>query len=351
MRKPLNWIMVILAFALIGCQDKPTNYLTFQKSDIATFESQLNLSRNPDAYKTYQQYGQNDKLRDAVLAIQYKNYFKAEKILTPLAKAGEPEAMFWLAAILYGSNMYDTAKAHELWVTSAEKGNPYAALIFSPDSPICKQYYKSECSEKWEAKAKVLFKQRATSGDVRAQFYTKKLEKNHQVYIDAIIQAAKNGYLLPMTIYSNRILSNKDNVDKQSKDFAIKLLYFAADRNFIPAFDTLLFLDSTKKSNYQELEARATSLGSIPALTAKYFYLKKEKKYQEEYIIAHVVNLLSGDNTFISMDYYKNPIVKEYSQIELNKLKNIAQKKYQAINQTIYIDGDHFDDNQNGYDL
>ncbi|HGO5290730.1 TPA: sel1 repeat family protein, partial [Photobacterium damselae subsp. damselae] len=102
---------------------------------------------------------------------------EAEEELQPLVEKGDPEAMFWIAKIIYRSSIKDTPKALALLKESA-KTNPYAAMALFPNNEQCQMYFPSECSEKWVEQAKKLFLEDAKNGDVRAIFYKEKLKKN-----------------------------------------------------------------------------------------------------------------------------------------------------------------------------
>ncbi|PSV21136.1 MULTISPECIES: hypothetical protein [unclassified Photobacterium] len=153
-------LLTLSSIALTGCSKATTP----QQADIAVFEQFLSenpiSSINPsiDIASIYQP---GDPLFEGVLNIQRKLWGEAEKALQPLADKKNPEAMYWLATITYGSSIYDTPKAGKMLIEAAELGNPYAALFFSPDSRYCNMYFKNQCSEKWVEKAQKLFAEQA----------------------------------------------------------------------------------------------------------------------------------------------------------------------------------------------
>ncbi|PSV33987.1 hypothetical protein C9J46_21420, partial [Photobacterium sp. GB-36] len=186
-------------------------------------------------------YQPGDPLFEGILNIQRKLWGKAEKTLQPLADKKNPEAMYWLATITYGSSIYDTPKAGKMLMEAAELGNPYAALFFSPDSRYCNMYFKKQCSEKWVEKAQKLFAEQAKTGDVRAVYYSTILKPDltHEQYISAIINAAKNHYYYPLVEYSIT-LRESEKSNHEMKELASDLLNYARFYNFVPAIDALM---------------------------------------------------------------------------------------------------------------
>ncbi|KJF92175.1 hypothetical protein UB39_21850, partial [Photobacterium angustum] len=193
-------------------------------------------------------YRPGDPLFKAVLGIQRKRLDIAEKELTPLAKNKQPEAMFWLAKVIYRSGINDKAKAYDLLRVSAES-YPYSAMALSSNDEQCQMYFPSKCSKEWTKKARNLFAEQAKTGDVRAVYYSTILKPDltHEQYINAIINAAKNHYYYPLVEYSN-IIINEENPDKDMENIAVKLLNYAQFNNFIPAIDALMGYEGEKKT-------------------------------------------------------------------------------------------------------
>ncbi|HIF9293729.1 TPA: hypothetical protein ACX6Q7_001633 [Photobacterium damselae] len=172
-----------------------------------------------------------------------------------------------MAKIIYRSSIKDTPKALALLKESA-KTNPYAAMALFPDNDQCQMYFPSECSEKLVEQAKRLFSEDAKKGDVRAIFYLKKLKEDHDVYVEAIIEAAKvyyYYYYYPLVDYSNYILNDKSS-NVEMKNLALSLLNYARLNNFIPAIDSLIHFyennEMDKGNDYIELIKQGVLYGS-----------------------------------------------------------------------------------------
>ncbi|WP_264954130.1 hypothetical protein [Photobacterium damselae] len=226
-------VVIILSLFLFGCGE----YTEPKESDIRLFDVFLSVPTT-DYLKINNK--QDDKLDNAILSIQRNHWSKAIKELTPYAEKKDPDALFWLAQISYGSNPTENIKAGKMMLESAQLGNPYAALMFDPDNITCQMYFSRYCDKKWVSEAKAILAKQAEKGDVRAIFYTKKFKGNHDVYINAIIEAAKNNYYYPLVEYANDILNNSDS-DKEMKILAVKLLNKSREAKFIPAIDSLIF--------------------------------------------------------------------------------------------------------------
>ncbi|PSB76889.1 hypothetical protein C5F61_14790, partial [Photobacterium damselae subsp. damselae] len=191
-------LFVLLVILISGCSE----YTEPQESDIAVFERFLSEKPNPtDEVNIASIYKEGDALFSPVLSIQRQKLAEAEEELQPLVEKGDPEAMFWMAKIIYRSSIKDTPKALALLKESA-KTNPYAAMALFPDNRESQRYFNGFCEEKWIDKAKKLFTEQSKNGDVRAEFYIEKLKRKHDIYISAIIKAAENNYLYPMVEYA-----------------------------------------------------------------------------------------------------------------------------------------------------
>ncbi|PSV52133.1 hypothetical protein [Photobacterium sp. GB-3] len=334
-------LLTLSSIALTGCSKATTP----QQADIAVFEQFLSenpiSSINPsiDIASIYQP---GDPLFEGILNIQRKLWGKAEKTLQPLADKKNPEAMYWLATITYGSSIYDTPKAGKMLMEAAELGNPYAALFFSPDSRYCNMYFKKQCSEKWVEKAQKLFAEQAKTGDVRAVYYSTILKPDltHEQYINAIINAADNHYFYPLVEYSNLIINEK-NPDKDMENIAVKLLNYAQFNNFIPAIDALMGYEGEKKrtqgERYKNLTEQGIKIGSNHAWRVYLLNSINDKSLssQQKYFIAKASELFNGYDYGIS---FTQPPKEKEALIAANKK---AQEKVDSVKQVIYIDGAH----------
>ncbi|PSV36717.1 MULTISPECIES: hypothetical protein, partial [unclassified Photobacterium] len=331
----------VFSFLVLNGCSKAT---TPQQADIAVFEQFLSenpiSSINPsiDIASIYQP---GDPLFKAVLGIQRKRLDIAEKELTPLVKNKQPDAMFWLAKVIYRSGINDKAKAYDLLRVSAES-YPYSAMALSSNDEQCQMYFPSKCSDKWTKKARNLFAEQAKTGDVRAVYYSTILKPDltHEQYISAIINAAKNHYYYPLVEYSNNLRKAEDS-NQEMKKITIKLLNYAGFNNFVPAIESLMKIEGKHKrmngSLYKELMKQGISLGSNYAwqgyriLSIEDDSLSEKKKY----IAAKATKLFNGDDFAISFTH--PPKEKEALIVANNK----AQEKADSVKKVIYIDGAH----------
>ncbi|MEF1207792.1 SEL1-like repeat protein, partial [Photobacterium damselae] len=258
-------LFVLLVILISGCSE----YTEPQESDIAVFERFLSAKpvSSTDDVNIASIYKEGDALFSPVLSIQRQKLAEAEEELQPLVEKGDPEAMFWMAKIIYRSSIKDTPKALNLLQKAAEN-NPYAAMALFPDNRECQRYFNGFCEEKWIDKAKKLFTEQSKNGDVRAEFYIEKLKRKHDIYISAIIKAAGNNYLYPMVEYAEKVLLNS-NSSSDMKKMAISLLRYGRERKFIPAIDMLMGVEiQSGNKNTEEFNAlfsEAINLGSNAA--------------------------------------------------------------------------------------
>ncbi|PSV50298.1 MULTISPECIES: hypothetical protein [unclassified Photobacterium] len=342
MKVTITTLLLVFSFlALTGCS-KATEP---QQADIAVFEQFL--SENPissvsptvDIASIYQQ---GDPLFESVLYIQRNLWAEAKTQLEPMVKNQNPDAKFWLASITWGTGIKNNPMAKKLYMESAEQGNPYAALFFSPKNDICQMYYSSECSEEWVDKAQKLFVEKAKTGDVRAVYYSTVLKPDltHEQYISAIINAAKSHYYYPLVEYSNNLRKAEDS-NQEMKELAIELLNYARFNNFVPAIESLMKIEGKHKrmngSIYKELMTQGISLGANYAWRG-YRILSIEDdslSEKEKYIAAKATELFNGDDFAISFTH--PPKEKEALIVANNK----AQEKADSVKRVIYIDGAH----------
>ncbi len=342
-------LFVLLVILVSGCSE----YTEPQESDIAVFErflSEVIISSDKNTINVASLYPPQDKLFDAVLAIQRNHWSKAIKELTPYAEKKDPDALFWLAQISYGSNPTENIKAGKMMLESAQLGNPYAALMFDPDNITCQIYFSRYCDKKWVSEAKAILAKQAEKGDVRAIFYTKKFKGNHDVYINTIIEAAKNNYYYPLVEYANDILNNSDS-DKEMKILAVKLLNKSREAKFIPAIDSLIFykeknrrvkIKNTKEvidydREYYELINEGYQLGSNYAWDMSFLLSLDNKKLSDYdlYVKATASNLFNRNKHSLSL-------VKSIADLKkIEQANNKAQEIVDSIPKIIYIDGTH----------
>ncbi|MHA6605367.1 hypothetical protein [Photobacterium damselae] len=331
-------VLFIIITVLSGCSE----YTKPRESDVDHFNKLLSTGEKITSDSVYKS---NNPLFSPVLNIQRRKLLDAELQLEPLVKNGNPEAMFWMAKIIYRSSIKDTPKALALLKESA-KTNPYAAMALSPDSKECKKYFGEQCQEKWVEQAKNLFKKEAEQGNVRAVFYYKKLKKDHDIYIDAIIEAASNNYYYPLVDYANSILLNESKNNKM-EDLAVQLLSYASSRDFVPALESLILYKERKYNiTYRELSEypeyidlinKGVKLGSNYAweMNTLIYRVDDSKSNVDKYIVAKAQSIFNGENIGLSL------IDKISNKKDLSKANKKAQEMVDAVKDVIYIDGAH----------
>ncbi|HIF9327924.1 TPA: hypothetical protein ACX6RL_000161 [Photobacterium damselae] len=331
-------VLFIIITVLSGCSE----YTKPRESDVDHFNKLLSTGEKITSDSVYKS---NNPLFSPVLNIQRRKLLDAELQLEPLVKNGNPEAMFWMAKIIYRSSIKDTPKALALLKESA-KTNPYAAMALSPDSKECKKYFGEQCQEKWVEQAKNLFKKEAEQGNVRAVFYYKKLKKDHDIYIDAIIEAASNNYYYPLVDYANSILLNESKNNKM-EDLAVQLLSYASSRDFVPALESLILYKERKYNiTYRELSEypeyidlinKGVKLGSNYAweMNTLIYRVDNSKSNVDKYIVAKAQSIFNGENIGLSL------IDKISNKKDLSKANKKAQEMVDTVEDVIYIDGAH----------
>ncbi|HIF9432833.1 TPA: hypothetical protein ACX6R6_000926 [Photobacterium damselae] len=328
-------LFVLLTILISGCSE----YIEPQESDMAVFErflSEVTVSSDKNTINVASLYQPQDKLFDAVLAIQRNHWSKAIKELTPYAEKKDPDALFWLAQISYGSNPTENIKAGKMMLESAQLGNPYAALMLDPDNIICQRYFSRYCDKKWVGKAKGIFAIQAEKDDVRAIYYTEKYKEKHDDYIKAIIYAANNKYYYPIVDYSKDILID-NNSTKKMKQLAIELLNYTAVNNFIPAYDLLFKYDENlDNKEYNLLLQQSIKLGSNVAWNRRATSSVTDKSLSniDKYIIAKATYDFNRDKFALSF-------IKKLDASIISHANEEAKKMVKSIPKVIYIDGTH----------
>ncbi|HIF9396659.1 TPA: hypothetical protein ACX6RT_000525 [Photobacterium damselae] len=330
-------LFVLLVILVSGCSE----YTEPQESDIAVFERFLSEKTvNPtDEVNIASIYKEGDALFSPVLSIQRQKLAEAEDELKPLVDKCNSEAMFWMAKIIYRSSIKDTPKALALLKESA-KTNPYAAMALFPDNDQCQMYFPSKCSEKWVEQAKRLFSEDAKKGDVRAIFHKEKLKKEHSVYIDAIINAAKNNYFYPLVDYTNQII-NDSRSSQELNNLAIRLLVYAKEKNFVPAIELLMRYENSingrSSEEYNKLIAQGVMLGSNRAWIGYEIKTRKDRNISDsdKYVVSKALYYFNGRDLGLS---FIKPIA---DKNELALANRKAQEMVDAVKDVIYIDGAH----------
>ena len=333
-------IISLVSLLLMGCGDKTKP----QKSDIPLFEEFLAsnpISEVSSEIAIASIYKPGDALFNAVWGVQRRRWDIAEKELKPWVEKNDPEAMFWMASIIYGSSILDTPKAKRLFMESAKLGNPYAALFFSPKNNECQLYYSDVCSEEWVNKAQALFSEQAKKGDIRGIYYSKVLNNpTHEEYVQAVIEAAENHYYYPLVEYANKTV-RKHEPNKDMEKMAIKLLQYSRYHNFVPAIDSLSTNEyKNNRSDSQlkrELEKQGLKLGSNKTWTGYQLKAMNDESITvvDKYIIAKATDIFNSDSFGLSFSE------KPKDETELKEANKKAQEKVNEVKKVIYIDGAH----------
>ena len=338
------YIVFLFCFFIYGRSD----FSTPQEDDIKLFKHEISWGALPlnDNIDISSIYKPGDLLFDAVLAIQRNHWSKAIKELTPYAEKKDPDALFWLAQISYGSNPTENIKAGKMMLESAQLGNPYAALMFNPDNIICKRYFSHYCDKKWVSKAKDIFSKQVEKSDVRAIYYSEKLKEDHDVYINAIIDAAKQNYYYSIVDYSKSVLDDKYSTGSL-KSIAFDLLTYAKNNNFVPAVDMLIYYSEREnKVDYRKIDYNSEYYKLImigKKLGSNYSWNMSELIYStdsnnnlfDKHVMAKALLDFNGNDSGLS---FLSPIT---NKDELEIINKKAQEMVDAVEDVIYIDGAH----------
>lgn len=349
---------LLLVVLLVGC--KNVDYNKPQLADIPIFKDYIaknitSVSRDPYFTSTYRPGDTWYKILDY---LQHGRHDLAAKLLEPLAKAKDPDAMFWLAKMRFRSSIENIEPAYNYYVAAANLGQPYAALALDPSDFFCTRYFGSDCNKKWGELATKLFTERAKKGDLRAQYYLlqrEPLENQEQrnTYLKKLMDFSEQGYFQPLYNYINKIQKkDKNHVLPELNALAVELLKVGANFNFIPAI-TYLMNNSNKitSSDINEIEylKKGASLGSMSALGYRFFKEFKGKLQGNKELTALMIEELTGDDSYRGILYspikYSNlpPSELAIERAKMDKKVEVARKKVKGemakMNKMLYLDG------------
>ncbi|NVP03142.1 hypothetical protein HWA77_23325 [Photobacterium damselae subsp. damselae] len=196
------------------------------------------------------------------------------------------------------------------------------------------------------SKAKNIFAKQAKKGDVRAIFYTAKFKGDHDVYINAIIDAARKNYYYPIVDYSKEVLDNKHST-ASLKSIAFDLLTYAKNNNFVPAVDMLIYYSEREnKVDYRKIDYNSEYYKLImlgKKLGSNYSWNMSELIYStdsnnnlfDKHVMAKALLDFNGNDSGLS---FLSPIT---NKDELEIINKKAQEMVDEIKDVIYIDGAH----------
>ncbi|MCQ9087124.1 SEL1-like repeat protein [Vibrio alginolyticus] len=217
---------------------------------------------NPDLYAA-STYRPEHPLYQAILAVQQKHWFKAQRLLKPFVDKGNAEAMFWYGELTYSSNAF--SRGGQWFEKAAKLGNPYAAMKLAPQYNIsidCQYWLGTYCDEQWGVKGLNILKERADKGDVKAAYaylYYTQFEDNSLEYLDKLVAVVKAGvkqhYYRPLRHLVRRYTHRRNlspfkrydliPLSQEEKLILTNVLMIAVNNNDLPSLNLMNEEEST----------------------------------------------------------------------------------------------------------
>ncbi|MCG9778533.1 hypothetical protein [Photobacterium damselae] len=172
------------------------------------------------------------------------------------------------------------------------------------------------------------------------------MKEDHDVYINAIIDAAKQNYYYPIVDYSKSVLDDKHSTGSL-KSIAFDLLTYAKNNNFVPAVDMLIYYSEREnKVDYRKIDYNSEYYKLImlgKKLGSNYSWNMSELIYStdsnnnlfDKHVMAKALLDFNGNDSGLS---FLSPITNKY---ELEIINKKAQEMVDEIKDVIYIDGAH----------
>ncbi|EGU31555.1 hypothetical protein [Vibrio scophthalmi] len=295
-----------------------------------------------------------------------------ERLLEPLIKAGNTDAMVWMAR----TNSNDLEMRGEvlgLLARAMEAGDPFAALALSSGGEECWDFGNSSlssqaaksiginvntkietCSKKNWAIAMEGFNELAQKGDLRSQYFLLSMERiqqpddsveAHEHYLKEVIRFAEGYYYQPLVDYVKTILVKEKgsyqlkSESKELESTAISLLTIAANHNYIPAIKKLIEYNYQNIEKTDQLFKHGVRLGSKGSITWQMIIFadfddKRIYTPSEVYYFSRLYWKITGDNTMLRFDYEKGSLTDD----EIQLLNIEVDKQYNKITPMVYID-------------
>ncbi|WP_434996539.1 hypothetical protein ACRZ5S_07535 [Vibrio scophthalmi] len=350
---------IVLLLSITACGPNP-------QDDIPLFKSYIeeNINKKSDDPYISSSVKPGDDLYEYLKKLQQGA--GDERLLEPLIKAGNTDAMVWMART-NSNDLEMRAEVLGLLYQAMQAGNPFAALALSNGGEECWLFGKGSlssrvgqsigeeiptgigtCSEENWLTAQKGFKELAENGDLRAQYYLLKRQhiddpeetrESRDHHVNEVIRFAEEYYYQPLMDYVETILVKEtpsSQLKAESEELellSVNLLTIAANHNYIPAINKLLEFEKTKIEPTNPLFKQGISLGS-PRTIRWRTYLDYKKRYifspEEEYFYSHVYNYLTeGFGIFDRVELDKN--TKEKVDKKINRTLS-------GINSMVYID-------------
>ncbi|WP_161987202.1 hypothetical protein [Vibrio panuliri] len=303
--------------------------------------------------------------------------------LEPLILNGNTEAMVWKART-NSNDINVRGETIALLGKAMNAGDPLAALALSSGGEECWWFGKGSltslvandlgeeipsnietCSEESWNKAQQGIKKLANNGDLSAQYYLLKrvridnpeeTRQSRDFYINEIIRLAESHYYKPMMDYVDSIFERKrkgrdsqlTGKTPELENLGVDLMTIAANHNYIPAINFLIEYQrkTIEANNY--LFDKGITLGSPNSIEWLLLIFAKHDKelfsQNEIYYYASIHELITGNNTLMSMKYKEGSL----SEKERQEIDAEVAKVTEQITPMVYID--RFTDRTNWVD-
>lgn len=216
-----------------------------------------------------------------LVALQLHRWDIARRILIPLAKKGDADAIYWLSYIS-GGNVFSGLDMADGFAKAAKLGNIYGALQLSPQGSNCSTYLRGICSEKWQKRAEEIYNSKNASNDLSLleKYYFKVGLSAREITLDSditeiIYENANVGNYKPLVDYLQYILYNYD-LNPSQKKLVKEILYIPIRKNYVPALSFAYYSNSYLNFDKKDLISRFRTSGGY-CISCVNYYLDVKK--------------------------------------------------------------------------
>lgn len=251
----------------------------------------------------------NDEKYKYLVALQLKRWDIAEKLLAPLAKKNDPEAIYWLA-FLSGDNAFSGKKMAESFEKSAKLGNMYSAMQLSPNGYYCDTYLKGICSDKWLEKVKGIYEEKVKNNIPLLDKYYYKVGLNaNKINLDSeltyiVYNNANAGNYQPLVDYIRYITKNY-NLNHHQKSLVKKILSVPIEHDYIPALQLAYFMGNKYKFDTENIIRTLSSLEVYCVACIDYYSEKVKTRKSSIEIGTFMIVHYTLDNTKDINKFYR----------------------------------------------
>ena len=355
-------VTLLTVVMLSGCSPDP-------QKDIALFQPYIeaNIDKQSDDPYISSTVKPESEFYEVLVHLQHGRHDLSRNLLLKMIEQGNPRAKYWYGRQIYPSSIKAQPIAFALIREAAEEGDPYALFTLTPGGNGCQAYFgKRNCPEENFDKAMALFKQRATEGDLQAQYLMLRMYKpdgsriEHQYYfttdfensnyyldhsdetraffIKEIIRFAQAHYYQPLMDYVDLIMPIPEygqpfkGITPEHHTLAIDLLTIAANHNYLPAIETLIAIKKDSWVTGSWLDQKYLMLGGQGYFFTRSYWFKNDYKPQQQWIFARAYEVFSGRRTYLlNVDY--RPVEQEREVLEPK-----AQALIDSMTPMVYID-------------